>query len=98
MMWYAIVEKETGRLHSVGVGPVADPLAKEFEALELGEDFKYFGQIWDEQTRTFGEEVANPIVEHILQRMIDAPELDQLTAEKKSAYMTRLRQILLIRD
>jgi len=51
-MWYAIIEKATGRLHSIGT-VLADPMPKEYEVKELGESFNQEGLEWDPATRTF---------------------------------------------
>jgi hypothetical protein len=54
-MWYAVVEKATGRLHAVDT-ILADPMPVIFKVLELGEDFVEEGKKWDVPTQTFVHE------------------------------------------
>ena len=54
-MWYAIVDKKTLELYSVGT-VLADPMPDKFKVVELGENFSETGKIWDKTTESFIED------------------------------------------
>jgi len=100
-MWYAIVEKATGRLHAVDT-ILADPMPAVFKVVELGEDFIEEGQKWDVPTQTFVHEEtweewgarlrAEAIVRAGLaaDNILAMPGVNKLTVAQRTALKAKL--------
>lgn len=95
MPWYAVVEKATGRLESVGT-VVASPLPSSLEALQLAGE-PDASQVWDQASRSFKPRPAVVMVDRLTDLDAD-PALStvwsRLTVAQKAALRDRLGLLL----
>ena len=90
-MWYAIIEKATGRLHSTGT-VLADPMPKEYEVKELGESFSQEGLEWDASTKAFMiSQFMQRVQTYALNRY---PWIATLTASQKQDLKSLITELL----
>ena|SRR3990167_4686828 len=92
-IWYAICDRITGKLKSVGT-VITSPLKPENEAIELGEDFDQRGKTWDEKLKIFVDR-PDPILESIVQNNLSTlPELSKLTLAEKTSLFKKLALLM----
>ena len=91
-MWYGLVEKETGRLHSLGT-VLSPEISAAYEVVELGDDFDARGQHWDEHERRFMPG-GDPMVELLISAFVDQPVLRVLGAGDKEIVRASLRKLI----
>ena len=92
-MWYAVCDKLTGKLKSVGT-VITNPLAPENEAIELGEIFDQRAKVWDEKNKQFIDR-PDPVLETVVKSRLQAlPELSKLTTQEKESFFTKLAILL----
>ena len=91
-MFYAVYEKATGKLLSVG--SVLGKIKPENAVKELGDsDPTQEGMIWDEKTLSF--KMGNdPFMEAFVNKILALPELNELTTTLKTSLKDKLIKIL----
>ena len=90
-MWYAIIEKATGRLHSLGT-VLADPMPDKFEVKELGESFNQEGLEWDSATKAF---VISQFMQRVQTYALNRyPWIATLTPSQKQDLKTLIIELL----
>lgn len=88
-MWYAIIETETGRLHSVGT-VLAEETPSQYTVQELGEDFVQAGKEWDTENRMF---VTDRFNQRIIDSILAIPGMQRLTAGERTGVSEKLEGI-----
>jgi hypothetical protein len=89
-MWYAVVEKATNRLHSIGT-VLADPLPPQFTAIALDNEPDLAIKIWDPTTQTF---ITDDTFAAIADKVLNTPAAAKLTAAEKADLKTRITSAL----
>ena len=96
MSWFAVVERATGILVSVGT-VLADPMPDHLEALPLGESkFDSLTHRWDPATRTIVTKPAPlPDVDRVEEFIARVPVLaSRLNAAQMTTFRTELGRLL----
>ena len=88
-MWYAVCDKLTGKLKSVGT-VISNPLKPENEAIKLGENFDQRGKVWDEKTKQFIDRPDPVLASAVKSNLGVLPELSKLTNAEKESFFTKL--------
>ena len=104
-MWYAVVEKATGRLHATS-SELAVKIPDTYKVIELGEDWSDEGKVWDILSQSFVHEetpqeyVARSIAEARLAaeaaatQILAMPGISKLTVAQRAALKAKLLSYL----
>jgi hypothetical protein len=104
-MWYAVVEKATGKLYSTST-EIADPMPSKFKVIELGEDFDEEWKVWNVASQAFvhqetpQEEKVRWLAERTAKanaaatELLAMPGMSKLTVAQQSALKTKLLSYL----
>ena len=101
-MWYAVVEKATGRLYATST-VIADLVPLAFKVIELGEDFVEEGKVWDVPTQSFVQEESIAVRDYKagmarIAAILGLSELTKLTMTQKTTLKTKLMTYLGVKE